>query len=197
MKYDTPFWGFVLVAGIGARYRDPSEAEIRFQIFSNLVYGAQGLFYYGYRQPGGFVSCVVARESNPTHHYPQAQRSNAIVLAWSPTLLKLRSTGVYHVGELPQATTALPPEGLVRSVNPSEQLIVGTFDHIESGHYVMLMNKDYQAARRFIIRFAPAVTALAEVSRRTGELVEPTLLTDGAAELYIAAGGARLLKGEK
>lgn len=193
LKYDVPFWAFALVSPHWS-YRDPTEAEIRFQIFSNLVYGAQGLFYYCYKQPPAYDSGVVDTEGNPTHHYPQVQRINAIVQAWGPTLLKLRSTAVYHVGELPQGTAPLPPDGLVRSVNPSEQLIVGLFDHIEGSRYIMLMNKDYTADRHFRIKFDSGINALEEISPHTGQLLPVIRLTDSGTDIDIIAGGARLFK---
>lgn len=198
LEYDVPFWAFALVTPHGP-YRDPTEAEIRLQVFSNLVYGAQGIWYFCYKQPSPeyFRGGVVDREERPTHQYPRVQRVNAILHAWGPTLLRLRSTGVYHVGELPLGTRGLPPDGLVRSVVPADQMIVGEFVHEDGSRYLMFMNRDWHGARQYRIHLAPSVAALREVSRRNGELLEPLTAAPEGIELRIMAGGARLFRVEQ
>ena len=198
LKYDVPFWAFALTSPHWS-YRDPSEAEIRFQVFSDLVYGAQGIWYFCYKQPGSdvFLGGIVDREERPTHHYPQVTRMNAILSAWGPTLLDLRSVGVYHVGELPQGTQGLPGDGLVRSVTPMDPMIVGEFEHLDGGSYVMLMNRDWHDVGEWRVAFAGDVTALREVSREDGSLEEPLPVGADGVRLRIMAGGARLFRVER
>lgn len=190
---DVPFWAFALVTPHWS-YRDPTEAEIRFQVFSDIVYGAQGIWYFCYEQPSHeqFLGGVVNRREEPTHHYPQVTRINAILRAWGPTLLRLRSTGVYHTGELPRGTRGLPADGLVRGVSPDEQMTVGEFEHEEGARYLILMNRDWHGAREYRIALSPQVAALREVSRRDGELMDALQVAGGSLELRIMAGGARL-----
>ncbi|MGC9317130.1 MAG: hypothetical protein ACP5KN_03735 [Armatimonadota bacterium] len=198
LEHDVPFWAFALVTPHWS-YRDPTEAEIRFQVFSDIVYGAQGIWYFCYKQPSPefFLGGVVDRQERPTHQYPRVQRINAILQAWGPTLLRLRSTGVYHVGEPPEGTVGLPADSLVRSVSPAEQMIVGEFQHADGRHYVMLMNKDWHRARQYRMGLAPEVTALREVSRRDGQFHRPLQAAGGQVKLRVMAGGARLFRVER
>jgi hypothetical protein len=198
VKAEVPFWAFALVTPHWS-YRDPTEAEIRFQVFSNIVYGAQGIWYFCYKQPGpeSFLGGIVDRQERRTHHYPQVTRINAILRAWGPTLLDLRSKGVYHVGDLPRGTRGLPEDGLVRALSPDEPMIVGEFEHVDGGRYLMLMNRDWHDVGSWRVTLADDVTALREVSRRTGELQEPMQVGPDGVELRIMAGGARLFRAEE
>ena len=70
----------------GEGHEDPTEAQIRWQVFQAIAYGAKGLLYFAFHPfglglPGGLIRCepkyAVAPCPNalePTHHYWQAQR---------------------------------------------------------------------------------------------------------------------------
>lgn len=195
LQADVPFWAFAMTTPLGS-YRAPTEAELRFQVFSNLVYGAEGIWYFCYKQPKPekFRSGVVDRQERPTHHYAQVKRINGILRAWGPVLLDSRSTGAYHVGELPQGTRGLPADGLVRSVTPAEPMIVGEFQHVDGGRYLMLMNRAWHEVRAWRVTFASEVTALREVSRRDGSIGAPVSVGSNGLRLRIMAGGARLFR---
>ena len=195
VQADIPFWAFAMTTPLGP-YREPTEAELRFQVFSNLVYGAQGIWYFCYKQPNPekFRSGVVDRQERPTHHYARVKRINAILHAWGPVLLDLRSTAVYHVGELPQGTRGLPANGLVRSVTPAEPMIVGDFQHVDGGRYLMLMNRDWHHARAWRVTFASEISAVEQISRRDGSTGPPVSIGPNGLRLRIVAGGARLFR---
>ena len=84
----------------GEGHEDPTEAQIRWQVFQAIAYGAKGLLYFAFHPfgvglPGGLVRCEpkhavgpCPNALEPTHHYWQAQRINSAVLAIAPVLMR-------------------------------------------------------------------------------------------------------------
>jgi len=54
LQADIPFWNFFNVMPYGS-HEDPSLAQIRWQAFTSLAYGARGLLYFCYWSPGSFI----------------------------------------------------------------------------------------------------------------------------------------------
>ena len=146
LESKLPFWAFALTTPHGS-YRDPTEAEIRLQVYSNLVYGATGLAYFCYWTPGpsetwDWDSAIIRRDGTRTEHFEQVRRINARVQALGKVLLKCTSTNVCHTAPLPAGTNALPPDSPVRC--PANlPLVFGFFAHRDGGEYVMILNRDY------------------------------------------------------
>jgi len=142
-----PFWAFALVTPHGS-YRDPTEAEIRLQVNSNLVYGATGLAYFCYWTPGpsrtwDWDSAIIRRDGARTEHFGQVKRVNARVQALGKVLLKCTSTNVYHTKPLPLATSPLPADSPIRCTKADLPLVFGFFTHSDGAEYVMILNRDY------------------------------------------------------
>lgn len=92
------YMGFVLVTDHGP-YRRAGDADIRWQAYSLLAYGAQGLWYYNWRiGDNGFSDGIVRdKDDAPTDLYPLVQRVNREVEALSPDLLGSVCSSTYHV----------------------------------------------------------------------------------------------------
>ena len=92
---------------------------------------------------------------------------NGEVLAWGPTLLRLKSTGVYHTGPLPVMTRSIEESTLVESISGGMWLI-GEFTG-EAGHsYMMVVNRDFIEPSVLQLKFRNAPEELLEVSKQTG-----------------------------
>jgi len=146
LEAKLPFWAFCLTTPHGG-YRDPTEAEIRLQVYSDLVYGAKGLCYFCYWTPGpsatwDWDSAIIRVDGVHTEHFEQVKRVNARVREMGKVLLKCTSTEVYHTGDLPQATRGLPAASPVRCI-ANLPLIFGFFAHDDGSEYVMVVNRDY------------------------------------------------------
>ena len=142
---NVPFWAFCLVTPHGS-YRDPTEAEIRLQVYSDLVYGAKGLCYFCYWTPGpshwDWDSAIIRRDGVRTEHFEQVRRVNARVRAMGKVLLKCTSVDVYHTPPLPAGTSPLPAGSPIRCT-AKVPLIFGFFTHRDGDEYVMIVNRDY------------------------------------------------------
>src|ERR1051325_6553113 len=112
LKANIPYWNFFYSLPFNDRL-DPTEAQLRWQIFASVAYGAKGILYFCYWTPGKGAAgkgefpkggAVITAEGLKTRHYDEATRINAELKAWSPTLMKLTSTGAYRVSTKPKTT---------------------------------------------------------------------------------------------
>ncbi len=152
---DIGFMGFALLNDHFS-YRLPSESDLNWQVYSLIAYGAQGLWYYNYRiEPvSGFGEGMVTHSSGtPTSTYYLAQDINDELLVLGPTLMDLKTTGVYHVGAAdPNNTTIdLYANGDVDVIDSftGVDFILGEFENQDDpgddATYIMITNKRHGA----------------------------------------------------
>jgi hypothetical protein len=173
LKHGVLFWYILLVTPHGP-YRDPSEGELRWQVYTSLAYGCQGILYFTYFTPHDanwdFRRGLIRRDGTRDRKFDIVKRINAELKRLGPTLLKLTSTKVYHVvadGELPRDTQAPPADALVQSVS-SGHLVVGEFA-AKGRTYVLLANGSYGRQFEGDICLSSAAGSLIEVVRREGQ----------------------------
>lgn len=106
LAHGVPFWLFIQTLSFNGTNRDPSEAEMRWQVYTSLAFGAKGLQYFTYWTPDNgvetFGDAMIDRAGNKTVHYYEVQGINRELHAIGPTLLSLTSTGVWFHGFVPQ-----------------------------------------------------------------------------------------------
>ncbi len=152
-------WGIILIAP-HVPYRDPTAAELQWQAYTSLVYGVKGLLYFTYWPPESLaVSAIVDTKGKPTERYEMVQELNRKITAIGPTLLSLRSTGVYHTGSIPVGCTRLPSESIIR-VPADKPLIVGCFEDPAGNEFVMLVNRDYRQPQDFEVELRADVVSI-------------------------------------
>jgi hypothetical protein len=150
LLHNIGFMGFAIVTPHGS-YRRPSESDLRWQVFSLLAYGAQGIWYYNYQSAlisepdAGMVSRLGDRSPLPIYYL--VQQVNADILTLGPTLMSLRTTGVFHTGlPVPTGTTPYQPESVEALKNLSgDDFLIGSFENIDDDSdesvYLMIVNK--------------------------------------------------------
>ncbi|MDC0934803.1 hypothetical protein OAS39_00855 [Pirellulales bacterium] len=149
---DIGLMGFVLI-NEHKRYRNPSESDIYWQVYSCLAYGSQGIWYYNWRiKPSdSFNNGLVVYETlEPTPAFHVVKEVNRQIRTLSSVLMKLESTNVFHVGKVvPPGTARYPDEGIPGSCSieqfGTDDFIIGEFinqdDPGDESTYVMLVNK--------------------------------------------------------
>lgn len=195
LKHNVPFC-FIFQLTPHGSYRDPSEAELRWQVNTGLAYGAKALMYFTYWHPPKdplFQNsvAVVDVNGNPTHHYERVKRVNAAINAWAPTLMKLKSTGVYHTGTLPRGAAALPKDSVVRVGEGA--LVMGMFTHQDGSEWLMAVNREFSQLLKTELHFDKTVKRLRELSAKNGKL-SSVKLRDHVLQIDLPAGGAKLFK---
>lgn len=150
-KAGKPFWAFALTVA-HYTYPIPTPAEIRFQVFSNLAYGAQGIQYFTYVTP-------TAYGQNDFHHAPLAygtmQRTevydyikevNHDIAALSHVFLGSSVVSVTHTGdEIPPGTTRLTdlPQAISKLETEGEGAVISILRQGEK-YFLVIVNRDFQ-----------------------------------------------------
>jgi hypothetical protein len=201
LQKDIPFWNFFNVMPYGP-HTDPTESQLRWQIYSSLTYGAKGVMYFCYYTPEGGEfpkgGAIIGVDNEPTRHYEQATRINHEILNLGPTLMKLTSTGIHRIQPGNTDTPATILQGTVISdirrdaVDPELNLLVGTFQHEDGRQAVMLMNYEFAYTSWPTVDFTSS--NVVEVDKKTGQ--EKPVKDDSpnmeGLQLSLDAGDARL-----
>ena len=113
-----PFWNYFYSMPFNDRL-DPTEAQIRWQIFTAAAYGARGVLYFCYWTPGLGAAgagefpkggALLTAEGRKTRHYEEARRINAELKNLGPTLMQLTSTALRVTTKpTPRPSAARPP----------------------------------------------------------------------------------------
>ncbi|HRT10907.1 MAG TPA: hypothetical protein P5233_21185, partial [Candidatus Paceibacterota bacterium] len=167
-----PFWNFFNTMPYGP-HSDPTEAQLRWQVYASLAHGAKGVMYFCYWTPAGDEfpkgGAILRRDGTRTRHYDEAMRLNAVLKNLGPTLMRLTSTGVHPIraqDDPPKALAGSP----VHSLTPGEYLI-GAFKHQDGRRAVLIQNYHIAYSLWPTVEFAAGEEAVTEVSPKTGQEV--------------------------
>lgn len=145
--YKIPWWNFFNTMPFGPHH-DPTEAHIRWQIYTSLAYGAKGVLYFCYwpfEGPGGEFpkgGAILDGIGRRTRHYEQAKRINGALKNLGPTLMKLTSYKVIRIK--PSDDPAKLLEGTpIKSISKGGDYLVGVFKHSDGRTAVLLCNYDH------------------------------------------------------
>ncbi|MDB6027257.1 MAG: hypothetical protein JWM68_3480 [Verrucomicrobiales bacterium] len=187
-KHNIPFWNIVLSVA-HFNYREPTFADLRFEVYSSLASGARGLAYFTYFAPqvGNYRGAPIDQFGNPTPTWNWMQNVNLQIQKLAPTLLDLTSDDVYHFGSVPNGCHAASTNSLVANIGPD--FAVGDFTHTNGTRYVMLVNKNVSKSAVGSPEFRKAPKALKIVSPYSG-----TLIPFEGEQVWIAPGAGALLK---
>jgi len=174
----VPFWNFFNTMPYGP-HTDPTEDQLRWQIYASLTHGAKGILWFCYYTPvspefpkGG---AIIARDGHRTHHWEQARQINAGVKNLGPTLMKLTCSEVRRV--TPDTVPAevlkdTPIRDITRAdVDPPNDYMVGLFRHEDGRRAVMLMNYRFAYTAWPTVEFDVPVEQVKEVDKATGNEV--------------------------
>jgi hypothetical protein len=201
LEKGIPFWNFFNTMPYGP-HTDPTEGQLRWQIYTSLAYGAKGVLYFCYYTPAGGEfpkgGAIIARDDQRTRHWHQAQRINHALKAMGPTLMKLASTAVYRVGPDDDAAEVLknaPIVNLIRAdVDPPNDYLIGVFKHEDGRRAVLLNNYRFAFTAWPTVVFDAPVEQVAEIDKHTGE--ERSIRDDSPAmeglQLSLDSGEGRL-----
>jgi hypothetical protein len=204
LQYDVPFWAFALtIKHFG--YRRSSESDLRWTHYTNLAYGAKGLWYFTYWGPTDWpnwdrVAIVDPKDGGKTALYEQVKALNHAVLGMGDTLVKLSSTGVFHTSPPPPGQQAFSPNAHWISDLRATDALIGFFQHADGKEYAMMVNKRHgmnksaaETADQIELTFAPSVRAVTAVNWLDGT-PGPIKITNGKVLLRVAGGTGVLLR---
>ena len=180
---------FILLVTPHWSYRNPTDADLRWQVNTALAYGYKAILYFTYYTPGDpFNNAIIDGKGERTEHFNQVKRINGELRVLGPTLMKLTSTGVYHTGEIPAGCKALNPKLPIKV--EGEPLVLGMFRHEDGSTWAMVVNRQLRSKTTAKLSFKGKIQ---EMSPKTG-VMRNLKLVNGSVTLALAPGEARLLK---
>ena len=138
----VPFCSIVLSVG-HFNYREPTRADLLFEVYSALSYGAHGIAYFTYFAPatGNYRGAPIDQFGNPTPAWHHLQYVNLQIQKLAPTLLQLTCNDTYHFTKIPQGSHGPTATSLVDKVDGGD-FVCGEFTHRDRSRYVLLTNKN-------------------------------------------------------
>ena len=175
----TPFWNCIL-ANAHFTYMEPSDATFHLQVYATLAYGGSGIQYFTYYTPhnGNYRLGAIDQFGNKTATWDALRRINLQIHALAPTMVKLRSTGVYHHPDVPEHSKPLTEAKLARSVKVTPysirppvagRFLIGEFEDGQGRPYLMLVNKDLNNSFRFTIELKQEGRKLIRICNYSGQ----------------------------
>ena len=197
----TPFWNCIL-ANAHFNYMEPSDATFHLQVYATLAYGGRGIQYFTYFAPeiGNYRAAAVDQFGNRTPTWERLRRINLEIAALAPTILKLRSTGVFHYPDVPDQAQPLAASRLVRSIEMTQRFVkppvagrflVGEFEDGQARPYIMIVNRDLNNSFQFRLHLVKENVKLVRISPYSGK--EETF---GGEMDWLAPGAGILLRME-
>lgn len=201
LKYNVPFWNFFNTMPYGP-HTDPTEAQIRWQIYSSLAYGAKGVLYFCYFTPQGDEfpkgGAIIAVDGAKTHHYDEAARINAELKNLGPIIMQLTSNAVYRIppgSNSEDILTSTPVKSITKSPeDPEMDYLVGVFRH-QDGREAVLINNYHIAYNAWpTVEFRGDISQVCEIDKNTGKEVPIKDMSPAlkGLQLPIPAGSGRL-----
>jgi hypothetical protein len=199
LSADLPAWVFIQTLAYNG-HREPTPAELLWQINISLAYGAKGIQYFTYWTPEaargeGFGPALITVDGVRTARYDAAKKINTTWLHQVGRELKpLVSESVVHAGEtpLPNGTTGFTPTELISGIS-GQPVVVGTFRSRGSAvkdRWVLVTNRSHSTNTRATITIRPDKVYGVEVFQPASQqydgrrgIVVPVDLAPGAATL--------------
>jgi hypothetical protein len=174
----TPFWNCVL-ANAHFNYMEPSDATFHLQVYATLAYGGRGIQYFTYYSPhnGNYRLGAIDQFGNKTATWDALRRINLQIHALAPTMVKLRSAGVYHYPDVPEHCRPLVQSKLVRGVSMIQRYVrppvqgrflIGEFEDGQGRPYLMIVNKDLNNSFQFAIELRQEGRKLIRICNYSG-----------------------------
>jgi hypothetical protein len=195
LEADIPHWNFFNVMPFGP-HSDPTEAQIRWQIYTSIAYGSKGVLYFCYWTPRGVEfpkgGAIITPDGKKTRHYDQARRINYAIKQLGPTLMSLTSEAVYRVGPDDSAAELLketPIAGLTEG-----DYLIGQFRHADGRRAVLINNYSITHTSWPTVEFRTETDQVREVCKQTGAeiaVIDDSPDMDGL-QLSLDAGEGRL-----
>lgn len=197
VKNGLPFWAFTLSVP-HLIYPKPTLGHLRFQVWSDLAYGAKAVQYFTYGSPQSqdFRTALIDQTGGTTDLWELARQVNGEIRRVEPLLLAWRSLAVYHGEPVPNGCLPFPAEGLVTGIEGGP-FLAGILAS-DGDEYVVIVNRDYENSRAAVAHFSRDVIGVEEIAKDpTGRPFRArwaAASTDRVCALLIEPGDARILK---
>lgn len=133
----------------------PTEATIRFQVFTAIAYGAKGIQYFMARDfVGGdidFTGAPIRADGTKSETFDAFAAVNHDVEKISSLLMRLKMENVFHTAPVPE--TSIPLEKGYQSLIDASENLVLAFHKDEDSVYLIVVSKDLSDEREICLSF--------------------------------------------
>jgi hypothetical protein len=192
LTHDLPFM-LIVQAMPHAAYRDPTEAELSWQLFHALAYGARGVSYFAYWTPRDAAGAAAFNfrdglidSGQPTRHYFEATRLNPVLRAMAGELAPFHSVAV---GDSRGGVASALPLGPIAKID-GPPVTAGLFADAAGRRAMLLVNRDYRHAGRAHLHLVSGAARPDRFDAATRTWIS------GQTTVKMPAGGAVLLRWE-
>ena len=121
------------------------------------------------------------------------RRVNGEILNIGDTLLRLKSTNVFHTEPLPELTRDVSESMLISSISEGKW-VVGEFVDSSGVNYFMLVNRDFTKEQKAVLTFDGKLKALFEIDKSDGTQTPVVGFSaqNRSVSLTVTAGDGRL-----
>lgn len=147
---ELPFWGFVRTL-TDSNYWAIDEGRIRFQVYTNIAYGAQGLQFFTYSIPKGCQRAIVGINHERTDLFYVVTAINKEIHKLSKYFLGANFTKVIHTDNIGKNDGILPNP--IKALESQDSYLILSFFEKDGCNYLLVVNKDYVKDNRFNISF--------------------------------------------
>jgi hypothetical protein len=188
-RHRIPFQNIVLTTA-HFNYREVSDADMRLQYYATLAYGGRGVSGFTYFTPhvGNYRGGPIDQFGHRTPAWYAVRNANLQLTQLAPTINRLTSDRVYHLGEIPGG--GKPPDHESLIVGPVDApFLVGEFTHEDGSRYAMVVNRNVYRSHYLSPVFRAGFQAAGMVSPYTGRTIE-----FAGEQMWLAPGQGALLK---
>jgi hypothetical protein len=151
-KSNIPFWCFIQSIPYftaGMQNRSPNENDIRWQVYTNLAFGAAGFQYFCYWTPPNdvtiFGDAMIDKKGNKTPIYTYVKDVNTEIKKFQNIFLNFKNLGVMvfpSVDASPELYMVNPLKSWspINKVTSEYPVIVGCFDDNNGNKAIVLVN---------------------------------------------------------
>jgi hypothetical protein len=192
-----PVWGYIQTLGFDG-HRSPSYDDIAWQVNTSLAYGAKGVQYFTYWQPGpdrgNFQAAMIDSLGRKTQHWYDVQDINTSVLAGIGNQVKaMKSESVTHANETatPARSARFGPDNYVTDAS-GDAVVLSRFVDKNGDRWLLVVNRSNHTAAKATVKLrsssVAAVSQFDTKSRKTTAQRDPggisVSLRPGASALY-------------
>lgn len=176
-------------------YRESSEADLRWQVYTSLAYGSRGILYFTYWDVKGLAwadaPAIMTMDGKRDKKYEFVKKINHRIAKLGPTLVKLVSTGAYCNEPRPPGGVAPAADSPVRKMEGGP-VLVGCFQNAAGHRYIFPVNRSFKSDVTASLTLDEWTESVSEISQETGEPLKPAPLPGGVLQLKLPPGDGKL-----
>lgn len=201
LQHGIPFWCFVKAMPYKSDAA-PTEAQLRWQVYTALAYGVKGILYSCYYaapdDPDFRGTGMIDADGKPTERYAQVTGINKELKHLGALLFKSENNGVWYLNAGLDSPADVPVK--INALDNTADFVIGAFNTPKDGLAIIIVNhNDAAPSDPCTFSFTDSSAPVMEFSKASGEkgtLIDENRDKDGI-QLSFAPGDARVFLVER